>query len=191
MGLDFHLLSIYNAFDNKVGSVSELKSKELLFGKVVSDRLPIRGKVKCLKIAFLEESISKEDLPHLKYNSSDTNQLTGNWFYMKDGQYVILSGIKSDFKKVSHLEGISIYGDNIIRLRLVIELLKKNVKKGLLSLSVQDYKNIAYKVLRTDPTLLKSDEDIIYDGVNNWIPGMLLIPVHEDILPENRGRVIS
>ncbi|HYF66982.1 MAG TPA: hypothetical protein VD884_02550 [Ohtaekwangia sp.] len=190
MGLDYDLLSVYEAFDNDIGNLDELKKKELLFGKVVSDKLASRGKVKCIKVGSIHKNISKKDLPHLKYNSSDINQLDGSWFYMKDGKYVIFSGIKSELKKIRHLEGIAVYGDNIIRLRLVIELLKKNVKNGLLTLSEQDYKNIAYKVLKTDPTLLKSDESIIEDGVNNWLPTMLLIPLYEDILSENRGRIL-
>ena len=86
---------------------------------------------------------------------------------------------------------MAIYGHNIARLRIVIELLKKNVKKGLVKLSEQDYKDIAYKVLRTDPTLSKSEENIIMDGVNNWVPSMLLPPLYEDILPKNRGRIIK
>ncbi|RQO80219.1 hypothetical protein DBR40_00960 [Pedobacter sp. KBW01] len=108
---------------------------------------------------------------------------------MKDGKYVILSGIKSELEKVRHLEGISIYGDNIIRLRLVIELLKKNVKRGLINLSEEDYKELAYKVLRTDPTLLRTDDSLIEDGVNNWLSPMLLTPLYEDILQQDRGKV--
>lgn len=99
------------------------------------------------------------------------------------------NGIRSEFEKVKHLEGIAIYGDNIIRLRIVIELLKRNVKKGLITLSVEDYKEIGYKVLRTDPSLLKSSEDIIVDGVNNWVPSMLLIPLYEDVPTKYRGKI--
>lgn len=190
MELDYHLLSVYDTFDDEITDVNELKIKELLFGQVVSDRLSTRGKAKCLKIASLEESISKEELPHLKYNSGD-NSKDGKWFYMKDGNYVIFSGIPIQFEKVKHLEGIAIYGDNIVRLRIVMELLKINVKEGLLKLSEEEYKEIAYKVLRTDPTLLRTEESIIRDGVNNWVPPMLLTPLYSDIANVNKGRVNS
>jgi hypothetical protein len=189
MTLDFHLVSVYNVFDNDIREIKELQSEELLFGKVVADKPSTRGKAKCIKIGSEEKNIDKVDLPHLRYNSSDRNLLSGNWFYMKDGKYVILSGIKSELEKVRHLEGISIYGDNIIRLRLVIELLKKNVKRGLINLSEEDYKGLAYKVLRTDPTLLRTDDSLIEDGVNNWLSPMLLTPLYEDILPQDRGKV--
>lgn len=191
MKLDYHMLSVYKTFDKEIGDINSLKKKELLFGQVVSDQLPTRGKSKCLKLGTTTDSISKEQLPHLKYNSSGTYDLNGNWFYMKDGDYVILSGIRSEFEKVKHLEGIAIYGDNIVRLRVVMELLKKNAKEGLVKLSTNDYREIAYKVLKTDPTLLKSDDDIIRDGVDNWLPSMLLTPLYEDIPIKNRGKAVK
>ena len=191
MNLDFHLVSVYNAFDDEINDLSELEDERLLFGKVVSDPLSTRGKAKCIKLATQSSNITKADLPHLKYNSIDDGALNGSWFYMKEGKYVILAGARSEFENVRHLEGIAIYGDNIIRLRLVIELLKKNVKRGLIKLSEKDYKDIAYRVLRTDPTLLGAEESLIKDGVDNWVPSMLLTPLYEDILPEYRGKVAA
>ena len=67
-------------------------------------------------------------------------------------------------------------------------MLKKNVKKGLIKLSEADYKDIGYQVLRADPTLIKTDGNTIRDGVNNWIPSMLLTPLYEDIAKEKRGK---
>ena len=189
MGLDFQLASVFNAFDNAIMTIDDFKTKELLFGQVVSDKFSMRGKSKCIKLGTHAGIISATDLPNLKYSPRNLNSNEGNWFYMSDGKYLILSGIKSEYEKVKHLEGIALYGDNIIRLRIVIEMLKKNVKSGLLKLSESDYKNIAYKVLRTDPTLLKTDEDLIWDGVNNWVPSMLSIPLYEDIPMDKRGKV--
>ncbi|ACU05918.1 hypothetical protein [Pedobacter heparinus] len=188
MNLNFQMVSVYDPFYNDVADVHELNEANLLFGKVVSDKLSMRGTAKCIKVGSIEKDISKEDLPHLKYSNNNDPE-TGNWFYMKEGKYVIFHGIRSEFEKVKHLEGIAIYGDNIIRLRIVIELLKRNVKKGLITLSVEDYKEIGYKVLRTDPSLLKSSEDIIVDGVNNWVPSMLLIPLYEDVPTKYRGKI--
>jgi hypothetical protein len=189
MGLDFYLISIFNTFGNDVMNIDEIQNKDLLFGQVVSDKLSTRGKAKCVKVGTATNVISKADLPDLKYSSSTTNPKTGNWYYMKEGKYVIFSGIKSEYEKVKHLEGIALYGDNIIRLRIVAELLKKNEKDGLIELSESDYKNVAYKVLRTDPTLLKADESTLWDGVNSWIPSMLSIPLYEDIPKTKRGKV--
>ncbi|MBB6130390.1 hypothetical protein [Mucilaginibacter lappiensis] len=188
MGLDFYLVSVFNIFDNDFTGLDDFEKKELLFGQVVSDKLSTRGKAKCLKAGAITSEISETNLPDLKYSSSNTNPKDGNWFYMKEGKYVIFSGIKSEYEKVIHLEGIALYGDNIIRLRIVIELLKKNVKDGLLELFESDYKNIAYKVLRTDPTLLKTDNNTIWDGVNNWLPSMLSTPLYEDIPEEKKGK---
>jgi hypothetical protein len=190
MGLDFYLISVYNAFDNQIVDLSELSDKELLFGKVVSEKLPTRGKYNCLKINSVEQEVSATTLPDFKYSPGNTYSSGGKWFYMKEGNYVILSGIKSEFERVKHLEGISIYGENIIRLRIVMELLKKNVKQGKLKLSIEDYKNIAYKVLRSDPALSRADEGMLKDGVNNWVSPILSTPLYEDIPKNIRGKVV-
>ncbi len=188
MGSDFYLVKIFKAFDDEVKDIDDLKHKELLFGHVLSVKLSIRGVAKCLKVGEVRQIISKFDLPDLKYNSSNTNPLNGNWFYMNEGKYLIFSAIRSEYEKVKHLEGIALYGDNILRLRIVIELLKENVRNGIIKMSEKDYKDIAYKVLRADPTLLKTEDDIISDGVNNWVGTMLLTPLYKDIPLEKRGR---
>jgi len=188
MGLDYHLLSVYDLLDVEI-DVADLKEGSLLFGEVVSDKLSTRGKAKCVKLSEVNENISKDDLPYLKYSPGNDYSSEGKWFYMKDGDYVILKGIRSEYERVKHLEGIAIYGDNIVRLRIVIELLKRNVERGIIKLSFDQYKDIAYKVLRTDPTLLKSDESIIRDGVDNWVPSMLSTPVYSSIPKEHRGRL--
>lgn len=181
--LDLNLLRVYDLFDKDVKNLDEIQSNELLFGEVVSDRLPLRGKGKCIKLGSIEEAISPESLPDLKYNSSD------NWFYMKEGNYVVLSGIRSEFEKVNHLERIAIYGENIIRLRIVIELLKKNVKRGLLTLSVEEYKEIGFKALRADPSMVRANDRLIMDGIDNWVPSMLTTPLYEDIPKQYRGKI--
>ncbi|PWG79179.1 hypothetical protein [Pararcticibacter amylolyticus] len=191
MTLDFYLTSVYAAFDNEVEEVQDLQNRELLFGSVVADKFLTRGKAKCIKFGSIEEVISAEQLPHLRYCSNENRQADGKWFYMKDGHYTILSGIRSDFDKVKHLEAGAIYGDNIIRLRIVIEFLKRNVKDGLVELSEDQYKEIAYKVLCSDPTLLKSDDTVIVDGVNNWVPAMLLTPLYSEIPIKYRGKVME
>lgn len=189
MGSDFYLVSVFNAFDCAFQSVIDIEAKPLLFGEVLSIGLPLRGATKAVKVGSVSNIMSSLALPDLKYHSSSSNPINGNWFYMKEGKYLILHGIKSDYEKVKHLESIALYGENIIRLRVVIELLKKNVKDGILKLTEKDYNNIAYKVLRSDPSLSKTDDETIWDGVNNWLPSMLSMPLYEDILAEKRGKV--
>ena len=188
MGSDFYLLKVFNAYDDDIKDIDDLTQIEILFGPVVSIKLRARGPAKCLKVGSATNIISKFDLPDLKYSSRSTDPINGNWFYTKEGKYLIFSAISSEYEKVKHLEGISIYGDNILRLRIVIELLKENVKNGVIKLSETDYRNIAYKVLRADPTLLKTGDNIILDGVNNWLTTMLLTPLYKDIPLEKRGR---
>lgn len=190
MGIDYELISIYNTFDTEVEENDERNLNELLFGEVVSEKLPVRGKYKCLELSSEERDISALELPDLKYSPDNNYSSNGRWFYMKEGKYVILSGIKSEYEKVKHLEGINVYGEHLIRLRIVLELLKKNVKNEKLKLSLDDYKTIAFRVLKADPVLIKANEDIIWDGVNNWVPSMILTPLYDDV-PENlKGRAI-
>jgi hypothetical protein len=188
MGSDFYIIKVFRAFDDEVKDIDDLKHKKLLFGQVLSFKLSTRGVAKCLKVGNASDIISKFDLPDLKYSSSKTDPLSGNWFYVKEGKYLIFSAIRSEYEKVKHLEGIALYGDNVLRLRIVIELLKENVSNGILKMSEADYKNIAFKVLRADPTFLKIDDDLIWDGVNNWVPSMLSTPLYEDIPEEKRGK---
>jgi len=191
MGLNFQLVSVYNTFDFPIVDLTDLTEEHQLFGKVVSEKLPTRGKYKCLKVSLIEKEISAAMLPDLKYSPRNIYSSEEKWFYLKEGKYVILSGIKSEFEKVKHLEGISIYGDSIIRLRIVMELLKKNVKQNKLQLSIEDYKNIAYKVLSSDPALSKANENMLDDGVNNWVPSMLSTPLYEDIPKNIRNKVVT
>jgi hypothetical protein len=186
MRLDYFLFSVYNTFGDT--DINNLDKEKLLFGRVICEMPTKRGVNKVIAIKTSEEEISKRDLPNLKY--SNNNQIDGNWFYVKDGEYFALSGIKSKFTNVKHLEGISIYGDVILRLRIVIELLKKNVKNGLIALSDEQFNEIAFKVFRSEPSMRKiSDEDIQY-GIDNWLPSMLIIPLYDEIPAEFRERAI-
>ncbi|MCY1517991.1 hypothetical protein D9M68_526950 [compost metagenome] len=186
-GLDYYLLSVYDAFD--LNHKDLIEDNKLLFGRVISEEPSKRGIDKVIKIKTDKKQISSEDLPHLKY--SNNNQLNGNWFYMKNGDYFAFSAIKSSFDKVSHLEGIAIYGDIILRLRIVIELLKKNIRKGLVVLSEKELNNIGFKVLRSEPTTKKISDEDIQNGLNNWLPSMLTIPIFDEIPDEYKERVKS
>ncbi|TBO44318.1 hypothetical protein [Pedobacter kyonggii] len=186
MGVDYILFSVYDIFTDI--DVNEIDESNLLFGRVISETPTKRGINKVVSVKSIKKEITKSDLPNLKY--SNNNQIEGNWFYVKDGDYFALSGIKSSFAKVKHLEGISIYGDTILRLRIVIELLKKNIKRKLIIISDKQFNQIAFKVLRSEPSMKKiSDEDIQY-GVDNWLPSMLMTPLYNEIPDEFKERVI-
>jgi hypothetical protein len=190
MGVDFHLMSVYDTYDDQVFDFHELKERELLFGKVISGKLSTRGPSKCLKIGSVEVDVIATMLPDLKYSANVNCSSHGNWFFMREGKYMLFSSIKSEFESVRHLEGVSVYGDSIIRLRVVIELLKKNVKQGKVELSIEDFKNVAYTVLKSDPALGRADEDMLKSGVDIWVPGMLSTPLYEEVPNNIRGKAI-
>lgn len=182
-GSDKCLVSVFSPFqeDNN-------ERKKMMFGRVLSEVPQMRGSAKVLKTNEVTLNIKKEDLPHLKYsNNGDKN--IGNWFYTKNGDYFIFSTIRSEYEKVKHLEGISVYADNILRLRIVIELLKDKIEESHKKLSLEDFKIIAFKVLRADPLTKRLSDADISEGVLNWLPSMLDIPRFEDISPSYRERV--
>lgn len=185
MNLDYYLLSVYDAFNSN--DLEEIAETKLLFGRVISEAPSKRGVNKVAKVGNIEKDIQSKDLPYLKY--SNNKQIDGNWFYVKEGKYFAFSAHKSNYEQVYHLEGISLYGDIILRLRVVVELLKRNIKKGLLTLTEKQFKDIAFKVLRSESSTKKLSDEEIQNGVNNWIPSMLMIPLFEEIPEELKERI--
>lgn len=188
--MECSLISVFNFFETD-NDLEDLKNKDLLFGEVVSENLALKGKVKSIPIGTLQKSIDEQDFPHLKYcskQSFEVNDSSGNWFYVDGGKYFVISGIESEYEKVKHLESITMYSDSLIRLRIVIELLKKNVKEGLISITIDQYKEIAYRVFKNDPSLRGKDE-LLRSAANKRVPSMLSIPLYEDIPVIYRGRV--
>lgn len=183
-GTDKCLMTVYSPH------MDSFDKDKMLFGRVLSELPQTRGKSKVMKVGQAERVIEKQNLPHLKYSNNNDKE-TGNWFYAKDGNYFIFSTFKSTYDKVSHLEGISIYADNILRLRIVIELLKERMNEQQIKLSMDDLRSIAFSVLRSDPlNSCLSDHDIL-DGVTNWLPAMLDVPRFEDIPVDLREKAKS
>ncbi|TJY63548.1 hypothetical protein FAZ19_18395 [Sphingobacterium alkalisoli] len=190
MKLDTFLVDVYNVFDNDIDNV-DLLTRELLYGGVVSYSLPTRGQLKCIKVKKFNIELSAEDLPDLKYSPRDIYSNEGKWFYMDKGNYHILAGIKSQYDYVKHLEGIEIYAENILRLRVVFELLKTNVDLGTTNLTTEEYLDIGFMVLKSDPTMVRFDDEMIRNSVSNWLPIILAMPLYSKIPIDIRGRKLS
>ena len=185
------LISVYDAFNKSKEALADPNELKLFFGTVLSQRLPRGGKNKCTLLLKTEKNIEKEDLPHLRYSSKYVDDERGNWFYAKEGKYYLFATIKTEYEKAKHLEDIAIYGDWLIRLRIVIELLKKNIKKGKIKLTLDEIKKIAFEVIKCEPSLLKSTESELMNGVNNWVPTMMFTPLISDIPEGIIGRINS
>lgn len=190
MNMELNLVSVYNVFsDNE--SVDNLKRTELLFGEIVAEKPLSRGKAKFKLLDSFDEEKNEDSFPQMKYSNLDHTHIddsSGNWFYIDKGKYFIIRGIRSEYEKVRHLEGISMHTDAVVRLKIIIELLKKNVKNSLIDLTVNDYYQIAFKILKADP-VLKAKDETLESIVNTWMPMMLSVPLYEDIPVALRGRV--
>jgi hypothetical protein len=182
------LISVYDTFDLQP-ELFNAEKVNMFFGTILSESLPKRGKDKCTLISKTIKNIKIEDYPHLRYTSKVRDSPDGNWFYTKNGDYYIFKAIETEFEKAKHLESISIYGDWVIRLRIVIELLKKNIKEGKINMSIDQIKGIAFDVLKSEPSLGRLNDEEIMNGVNNWVPSMMFTPLIEDIPVNIRGKV--
>lgn len=171
---------------HKTKEESLINKKTLLFGPVFSQYLSTRSKVKCILKEKSYFDIVPEELPHLRFSNRKND-----FWVIKNGIYAGMYGEKTLKEKVFHLEGIHIYCDWLIKLRIVIELLKINAKKGLVDLTIDEYKKIAHLVLRHEPSLSKCSDDVFEDTVNNWIPSMVEMPLIEDIPEKYIGRIIE
>lgn len=187
MNIDTFLIEVYNIYDDISLPLNRL-NENVLFGGVVSFGLPTRGKYKCIKINEFDEKICSEDLPDLKYSPQRVYSNEGQWYYMEKGNYYVFSGKEARYEDVSHLEGIAIYAENTLRLRVVFEMLKKNVEKGLIQLKYEDYLDIGFKVLRSDPSMNRLNDEMVLDAANNWIPTILNMPLYSVIPEVIRGK---
>lgn len=185
-GTNTCLLSVYNTFNDE--KTNEDYSN-LLFGRVISEIPRLRNPGKVLKVENDDQQIKVSTFPYLKYSNNDLPD--GNWFYTKEGDYFIFSTIESSYESVRHLESISIYADNIVRLRIVIELLKLNIKKGIVSLRLFEFRDIAFRVLKSDFNSKGISEEEFLAGVENWLPLMLSTPLFEDIPKDIRERPLT
>ena len=190
INLEQYLVQIYTIFDDEIQESLSLSEEKTLFGGVISEGLTIRGKSKCIKIDEFNIEIEKNDLPNLKYSPTNIYSNDGQWFFTEKGNYQILSSKKKQYEKVKHLEGLEIYGDNILRLRTVVELLKMNVDLGIIKLTFEEYVNIGFMVLKSEPRMRMFDDETIIDGLTNWIPSMLAMPLYYKIPIEIRGRLV-
>lgn len=190
INLEQYLVQFHTIFDNEIKESQSLSEEKTLFGGVIAEGLTIRGNSKCIKIDEFNIEIVKDDLPNLKYSPTNIYSNNGQWFYTENGNYQILSSKKIQYEKVKHLEGLEIYGDNILRLRTVVELLKMNVDLGKIKLTFEEYVNIGLIVLKSDPKMSIFDDETIIDGVTNWIPSMLAMPLYSKIPIEIRGKIV-
>lgn len=166
-------INAYDFFDFEDNS-KELPQMPKLVGPLFSDNLPKRGINKCKLILKTSFQIEIDELPHLRYTSKIRDDKKGNWYYCKDGKYYIFAAIETTYEKAKHLEPITYYGDWVIRLRMVFELIKKRIKYDGLTYSKEELDNIAYIILKAEPTLDRLDEEEIWNGVHNWVDSMML-----------------
>ncbi|MCT1532257.1 hypothetical protein M3B46_14740 [Sphingobacterium daejeonense] len=65
-----------------------------------------------------------------------------------------------------------------------------NVDLGIIKLTFEEYVNIGFMVLKSEPRMSMFDDETIIDGLTNWIPSMLAMPLYSKIPIEIRGRLV-
>lgn len=183
---EFNLVGVYDFLSNEpLKTIKELLTNDFLFGEVISFDPPLRGKGSWKIIEQHPINITKEDLPHLKFGNKEGG------FYLKDGKYYLFAGIKSKFENIKHLEDCFFYGDNSIKLRIIIELIKRKAKELNQHISLEEWKEIASLVFGSTYSKKPVRSDIINDAVQNLLPGMLEMPIYTEIPKEIRGKVLD
>lgn len=184
---DLYLVSVYDMF----GGDEDLninKKQNLLFGRILSEKFSTRSKNKFIKIKEVDiKNIDKNSLPFLRYNSSLSGDINGNWFFVEPCEYYILGAKKSNFEAVNHLETLSIYSEPIIKLRIIIELLKKNKKKGIIT--NVDFYEVAFFYLSNEGSFKNIGSVELKAGIKNWVNEITMTPIYDDILASKREKI--
>ena len=127
---EISVCGVLDAFENfKVNAVKNNDS--LFFKEVLFFTPPTRGLGKWEKVN--QVVISEEDLilPKFRYSPMeddgyDLNEYPkGKWFVLENGYYGVLDAKKSTYSKVCSLEESNIYAEDLLRVRTVVELVKR------------------------------------------------------------------
>jgi len=186
------LTTIYDKFDEVV-TIDLLNKSPYLFGQVVSYGDIGNTKAKLKLIGSDEIDLKIQDYPDMKFTNSHLppdDDPSCNWFYLSKGKYIAMHAQKSEFTKVKHLEDITFRTSIYLRLRIVVELLKRNIKKGVVKLTEADFIEIAVLVLLADPNFRTKDRNTVAQQIAQLdIRDMLFTPLWEDISANLKGRV--
>lgn len=176
-GMDICLIGVYNIFDNEIDNKDKCDSSSLLFGEVLGTKFKTRGKDKSMFLCSKIIELNRELLPKLKYTPDEKPLPISKWFFTSGGNYFILSAKKSTYEYVKNFETLSIYSESLLRLRIVLELLKLNIKKGIVKITLEDFYKIGYLVLRSEVSYEKISDMQIRLGVKKWVDEILFIPL--------------
>jgi hypothetical protein len=164
-GRNESICGIYNHFSKDLSSIDDFEKSDILFGPVICPYLPFRGRFSCKKIYSSSLNIDLVDLPKFKYING-----VGDCFVMERGFYALFESKKADCKEVEGFEFTNQYAENTIRLRIIVELLKR---KGLVGkLSHNEIRQICYNIYRSDQVNIKrSDLDLMH-SLDHLLPRM-------------------
>jgi len=184
----FHMFGVYDFLTNEpIKDIHLFKDKDLLFGEVISYEPPLRGKAKWTLLGQEPINIMKADLPHMKFGGKDKKTA----FYLKEGNYHTFSGIKTDYENVKHLQETDFNGDTNIIIKIAIELLRRKLKALGQSITQQEWENIAFSIFKNDIDSGKIKDDDIWHYVKSAIPGILEIPIYNEIPKAIRGKAVN
>jgi hypothetical protein len=174
------ILWVYNYFTTDVTFEREkILSSDKLFGSVLCVKPRIRGVFAWKKLFQVEIESSVEMLPHFRL---------GDAFYMKNGNYSAMEGIRSSKEKIIHLEKPWIWVDENIKLRTTIEIIKNGFVSVTHQFSIEEWKEIIYILLRSNPSYLDDSDEKLRAIVSFYIANATS-PIFASIPIEYRERV--
>lgn len=178
------LVGVLDVFSRELLPFDEINNKELLFGEVICSYLPVRGQHSCKKIGTELKEITKNDLPVMKSKNG-----VGNCYYMKDGDYALFKSKPIACDKISHLETTYQYGETNLRLKILVELIKRAIVDDNLKVPKEELEEICFKIARSEFVSRKSSDEALRSYSDKFLDNFLSIPLYRDIPIAIRGKI--
>lgn len=141
------ICGILNSFNENISDIEVLEKKDLYINELLMSHFPLRGSNKWIKINQIETVIKKAQMPKFKDRLSNLK-----WIIMKNGLYALGESETSTYEDVKHLEYVNLIGDNIIKVRILVEIVKRKY-----NLSENDYLNKKQKFIDLFKLVLDSN----------------------------------
>lgn len=174
-----YFIKVYDHFTNDINMPIDIENYDLIFGESrFFAFIPNRGRMKWTTIKKSIVKRPKSSLPDLKdgFNSDELPE-TRSWYIFKNGGLENGDIIKSTYNTIQNLEFALDLVEVGVKYRIYITLIKRELTTINIRLSLDQWKNILFKVLREEESTKKINdydlrdgliENYIYDFVNVW-----------------------
>lgn len=176
-----YFVKVYDFFSKDIlRDFHLIKNQSFLFGESrFIPYIPIRGQMKWILINEESEIRDIDSFSNYKTCNSLTNKppLERIWYLLQNGGLNGQIEIKSSYESVKHLEFGQLTSEVGVKLRVYIALIKKALESVNGKLSIDEWKELIFVLIRNEAAAKKSSaediksnliENYIYDWVDVW-----------------------